>query len=462
MNEAYKKNQEIELEIIDMSHDGEGIGKTGAFTWFIKDTVIGDRVRAVVMKTKKSYGYARLVKIIKASRDRVEPRCTIARACGGCSLQMMSYESQLRYKENKVKNNLIRIGGFDAMYIDKIYEGIAEMKEPFRYRNKAQYPVGRDKLGNIAAGFYAGRTHSIVRCEDCLIGDAINKVILDAVIAYMNEYNIEPYNEIDGSGIIRHVLLRKGFTSKDVMCCIVATTDKIKNIDKLVSRLEAAANIKSIVLNINSNNTNVILGDKTKVLKGDGYISDYIGDVKFRISARSFYQVNPVQTKVLYETALSYAGLSGSEVVWDLYCGIGTISLFLARSSRRVYGVEVVPEAIEDAKENARINNISNASFVCARAEDISSDNNFEKPDVIVVDPPRKGCDGKCLETILKVKPSRVVYVSCDSATLARDLKILCESGEYRLEKFRAVDMFPQTGHVEACCLLTKASVSEA
>ncbi len=456
MNEAYKKNQEIELDIIDMSHDGEGIGKTGAFTWFIKDTVIGDRVKAVVMKTKKSYGYARLTKIIKKSDDRVEPSCNIARACGGCSLQMMSYSSQLRYKENKVKNNLIRIGGFDSSYIDKIYEGISGMEYPFRYRNKAQYPIGRDKSGNIAAGFYAGRTHSIVKCDDCLIGDKINKVILDAVIAYMNKYNIEPYRETDGSGIVRHVLIRKGFASGEVMCCIVVTTDKIANLDKLISMLDNAADIKSIVLNINPANTNVILGDKTKVLTGDGYISDYIGDVKFRISARSFYQVNPVQTKVLYESALSYAGLSGGEVVWDLYCGIGTISLFMAKSSRRVYGVEVVPEAIEDAKENARINNISNASFVCARAEDIGSDNKFEKPDVIVVDPPRKGCDSKCLDTILKVKPDRVVYVSCDSATLARDLRLLCESGEYRLEKFRAVDMFPQTGHTEVVTSLVK------
>ena len=450
----YRKNDIIELNIIDMSHDGEGIGKTDAFIWFVKDTVIGDRVRAKVVKVGKNYGYARLVDIIEGSPDRVEPPCPIARRCGGCTLQQLRYDNQLAYKEQKVKNNLIRIGGFDKALVASIYEGIVGMEHPYRYRNKAQFPIG--KAGDIIAGYYAGRTHDIIACDDCLIGDEINKDIVGAVIGHMKKYDIEPYDETLGTGLVRHVLVRKAYATGDLMCCIVATSMKIPYADELADSL-AALGVTNFVININKERTNVILGEKQVCARGDGYITDYIGDIRFRISAKSFYQVNPQQTRILYETAISYAGLSGQEVVWDLYCGIGTISLSMARSARQVIGVEVVEEAIADAIENARINNITNTQFICGRAEDIVQ--SLPHPDVIVVDPPRKGCDRKCIQTMLDIEPSRIVYVSCDSATLARDLKMLCESGKYELKRVKVVDMFPQTGHVETVVLFSKGEI---
>ena len=451
----YTKNQIIEVTITDMSETGEGIGKVDGYTLFVKDAIIGDTVKARLTKTKKNYSFARVEEIVVPSDKRVTPVCEYHRQCGGCQIQAMDYSAQLEFKALKVKNDLIRIGGFDEALVESISEPIIGMENPFRYRNKAQYPVGLNKDGDIIAGFYAGRTHSIIANTNCHLGVKENKEILEAVISCMKENGVKPYDEATGKGVVRHVLIRKGFTTGEIMVCVVINADSLKNSDALVDMLSKIDGIKSISININKKNTNVILGDKCVTLFGSDTITDYIGDVKFNISPLSFFQVNPVQTKKLYDKALEYADLSGGEMVWDLYCGIGTISLFLAKKAGHVYGIEIVPQAIIDAKENAAINNISNASFYTGAAEDLAPTLN-ERPDVIVVDPPRKGCDEKLLSTILSEKPEKVVYVSCDPATLSRDLKILCGSGEYELKKVCPVDQFPHTTHVETVCLLSK------
>ena len=485
----YRKNDVIEFDIIDYGNEGEGIGKTDAFTWFIKDTVIGDRVRASVMKLKKNYGYARLLEVIKPSRDRVEPPCKVARACGGCTLQASSYKSQLRFKENKVLSSLERIGGFSRESYE--YDGIIGMEEPFRYRNKAIFPVGKNKAGEVISGFYANHSHTIIENDDCLLGVKENKQILDIVLDFIRKFRIEVYDEDSHNGLVRNILIRKGFHTAELMVCIIINGDRLSHTSELVEALLSVEGMTSISLNINKAKTNVIMGKEMINLYGNGYIEDYIGDIKFRISPLSFYQVNPEQTFKLYSKALEYANLSGNEVVWDLYCGIGSISLFLARSARQVYGIEIIKEAIDDAIENARINGIDNASFYVGEAEkvlpklygdfesgqDKSGDNEGNKidggnvskvsdisdkevinkfaPDVMVVDPPRKGCDKLCLDTMIKMNPERIVYVSCDCATLARDARYLCENG-YGLRRVCVVDQFGHTAHVETIVLLSK------
>ena len=447
-----KKNDCFTVSIEDMSEDGSGIGKLDGYIWFIKDAVKGDVVEAKAMKMKKSYGFARLMRVITPSPDRIEPACPVARQCGGCQLQAMSYESQLKFKENKVYNNLRRIGGFT----DIPFLPIMGMDEPWRYRNKAQFPFGRNKNGEIVTGFYAGRTHDIIPQEDCLLGVEENKKILESIKEYMIENHVAPYEEETHQGLIRHALIRKGFKTGELMVCVIINGKKLPHSEKLVEKLCRFDGMTSISYSINTDKTNVILGKELVNLYGPGYITDYIGDVKYRISPLSFYQVNPVQTEKLYGTALEYAGLTGGEVVWDLYCGIGTISLFLAQKAKKVYGVEIVPQAIDDARENAKLNSLDNVEFFVGKAEEVLPEQ-YEKnkvyADVIVVDPPRKGCDEQCLNTIVTMAPKRVVYVSCDSATLARDLKMLCEKG-YEVEKVRCCDMFGWTTHIETVCLL--------
>ena len=454
-----KKNDCFTVSIEDMSEDGSGIGKLDGYIWFIKDAVKGDVVEAKAMKMKKSYGFARLMRVITPSPDRIEPACPVARQCGGCQLQAMSYESQLKFKENKVYNNLRRIGGFT----DIPFLPIMGMDEPWRYRNKAQFPFGRNKNGEIVTGFYAGRTHDIIPQEDCLLGVEENKKILESIKEYMIENHVAPYEEETHQGLIRHALIRKGFKTGELMVCVIINGKKLPHSEKLVEKLCRFDGMTSISYSINTDKTNVILGKELVNLYGPGYITDYIGDVKYRISPLSFYQVNPVQTEKLYGTALEYAGLTGGEVVWDLYCGIGTISLFLAQKAKKVYGVEIVPQAIDDARENAKLNGLDNVEFFVGKAEEVLPEQ-YEKnkvyADVIVVDPPRKGCDEQCLNTIVTMAPKRVVYVSCDSATLARDLKMLCEKG-YEVEKVRCCDMFGWTTHVETVCLLSKLQSKE-
>lgn len=454
-----QKNDEMILKIEDMGVDGAGIGKADGMTFFVKDAVIGDVVRAKVMKLKKTYGYARLMELLEASPDRVEPKCPYYRQCGGCQIQALSYEKQLEFKERKVRNNLERIGGFSEIPM----EPIVGMEEPYHYRNKAQFPVGTDKDGHIVTGFYAGRTHTIIPNRDCALGLPVNREILDLVIDFMEKYHVSAYDEKTGKGLVRHVLIRCGFTSKEKMVCLIINGKSLPHSEKLVEALRKIDGMTSISINCNTGRTNVILGRKTVVLWGQEYITDQIGEISYEISPVSFYQVNPVQTEKLYGLALEYADLHGEETVWDLYCGIGTISLFLAQKAKQVYGVEIIPQAIENAKRNAVKNGIENAEFFVGKSEEVLPEF-YEKEaaagrkahaDVIVVDPPRKGCDEKLLETIVKMAPDRVVYVSCDSATLARDLKILCENG-YELKRVRAVDQFCHTVHTESVCLMER------
>ena len=456
-----KKNEVFTTVIQDMSEDGAGIGRTDGYTWFIKDTVIGDVVEASAMKMKKHYGFARLVRILTPSPHRVEAKCPVARQCGGCQLQAMSYEEQLAFKERKIRSHLSRLGGIPEEEIPM--EPVMGMEDPWRYRNKAQFPFGRNKDGEIITGFYAGRTHAIIEHEDCFLGVEENKEILEIVKKFMNEYKIDPYDETAHRGLVRHALIRKGFVTGELMVCLVINGDRLPHSQELVNRLREMPGMTSVSISINKEKTNVIMGKEVVNLYGPGYITDWIGEVKYRISPLSFYQVNPVQTRKLYETALEFAGLEGGETVWDLYCGIGTISLFLAQKAGNVYGVEIVPQAIEDARENARLNGMENVEFFVGKAEEVlpeQYEKNHVRADVIVVDPPRKGCDAKCLETIVKMQPKRLVYVSCDSATLGRDVKYLRENG-FEVERVRGCDMFPGGTHVETVVLLSKLNTKQ-
>ncbi|MCR5657237.1 MAG: 23S rRNA (uracil(1939)-C(5))-methyltransferase RlmD [Butyrivibrio sp.] len=492
----YNKGDVLTVKIEDIGNDGEGIGKIDGYTLFIKDAVIGDTIKASVMKSKKNYAYAHLDQVIEASPYRVTPKCPVSRACGGCQIQNMSYEKQLEFKRNKVRNNIVRLGGFEADFIDSIMEPAIGMDGDtcYRYRNKAQFPIGTDKNGELIAGFYAGRTHAIIPVEDCLLGIKENRAILNAVLSHMKKYGIKAYDEVSGKGLVRHVLIRKGFTSSELMVCLVLNCSKAKEYipkqNELVDVLNKIKGMKSISVNINTKKTNVILGDEVHTIWGQDAITDTLCGIEFSISPLSFYQVNPVQVEKLYNIAVNYAGLTGKETVWDLYCGIGTISLSMAKKAKHVYGVEVIPQAIDNARDNAKKNNITNATFYVGKAEEVLPDfysgklvdKNVDKnlfaeenvdntpaseekpgdsrkaalhPEVIVVDPPRKGCDKDCLDTMLKMSPDRIVYVSCDSATLARDLRILADGG-YTLQKVRPVDMFPHTVHVETVVLLSK------
>ncbi|MCM1267658.1 MAG: 23S rRNA (uracil(1939)-C(5))-methyltransferase RlmD [Bacteroidales bacterium] len=528
----YQKNDIVAVTIEDMGINGEGIGRADGYTLFIKDAVIGDVVEARITKCKKNYGYAKVEKVVTPSPFRVEPKCPFHRQCGGCQIQAMQYEKQLAYKENKVRSHLQRIGGFSPEQIDAVMEPIVGMEEPWHYRNKAQYPVGYDRDGKLVAGFYAGRTHTIIANTDCPLGPPENQAILEAVLAYMKENDVSAYRETTGEGLVRHVLIRTGFATGEIMVCLVINGKRLPAEERLVEKLTGlrleeenfggtaadrgeqiakprkekalCKRIASIAVSINTENTNVIMGKEIRVLWGSGQIRDSLRvlelqdfdddarrenceSITFSISPLSFYQVNPRQTEKLYGLALEYAGLTGEETVWDLYCGIGTISLFMAKRAKKVCGVEIVPQAIEDARENARRNCITNAEFFVGKAEEvlpafyhgngklagsetgegsskesveqdaggkISENERMRHPEVIVVDPPRKGCDEKCLNTMLAMQPERIVYVSCDPATLARDLKVLCGGG-YEIRRVRAVDQFGHTGHVEAVCLLS-------
>lgn len=479
---VFQKNQIYTVKIEDIGTEGEGIGKIEGFSLFVKDALPGDVVKARLTKVKKNYAYARLEEVLTPSTDRVDPLCPFHRQCGGCQIQALSYEKQLAFKQGKVENSLMRIGGFAPELIREVMEPAIGMEKPWRYRNKAQYPFGYSKEGKLITGFYAGRTHSIIANTDCLLGAVENKEILDVILNHMERYHVSAYEEKSGEGLVRHVLIRKGFSSGELMVCIVLNAEQaqrepewIPHQNRLLDKLVLVKGMTSISVNFNHEKTNVIMGAETRTIWGKDKIQDKMHlfraegkdfvktdrSVTYEISPRSFYQVNPMQAEKLYSTALSYAGLTGKETVWDLYCGIGTISLFLAGEAGQVYGVEVIPEAVEDARENARKNGIGNAAFFVGKAEEVlpefyeKSAEDMRRPDVIMVDPPRKGCDEVCLRTILKMRPERVVYISCDPATLARDLKVLCE-GEYELKKVRVCDQFCQSVHVEICALLSK------
>lgn len=452
---SLQKNNIVTVKIEDITTAGEGIGKVDGYTLFIKDAIIGDLAEVKIIKAKKTYGYGRLLTLINPSEYRVEPRCKVARACGGCQIQEMNYKSQLQYKEKMVKSNINRIGGISDFEMFPIIG----MEEPFHFRNKAQYPVGLDQNGKIVIGFYSTHSHNIIDHQDCCIGAPVNAGILAKIKEFMLKYHIRPYNESEHSGLVRHILIRVGEATGEVMVCLVINGNTLPNSEELVKSLQEVEGIKSIMLNINKEKTNVILGQQVKTLWGRAYIEDYIGSVKYQISPLSFFQVNPKQTEKLYGKALEFADLQGDETVWDLYCGIGTISLFLAQKAKKVYGVEIVPEAIDDARNNAIINSITNAEFFVGKAEEVLpayyAEHKNEYADVIVVDPPRKGCDEVLLETIVKMSPSKVVYVSCDSATLARDMKYLDNNG-YQVSKVQPVDQFGHSVHVETVVQLVR------
>ena len=470
----FQKNDIVSVKITDMSEDGEGIGKAQGFAVFIKDAVVGDLVRAKVMAVKKGYCYAKLQEILEESESRIRPVCPVASSCGGCQLQAMAYQAQLDFKTEKVRGHLQRIGHLEDVTVEpalgmKEAAGCQEgMETIWHYRNKAQYPVTEDKEGRIRIGFYAGRTHSIIETSKCFIGSPCNEKIVETIRAWMIRHHIRAYNEENGQGYLRHIMIRQGRYTGQIMVCLVVSSRKMKKSaqDDLIAGLtgiypckpEASETyIRSISLNINTSRNNNILGPEMVQLYGPDYIEDMIGNLKFRISAQSFFQVNPVQTRVLYEKALEFAGLTGHETVWDLYCGSGTITLFLARKAEKAYGVEIVPPAIENARINARENGITNAEFYVGKVEEVLPEL-YEKEgiraDVIVTDPPRKGCDEAVLRTMVLMQPEKIVYVSCNSATLARDLRYLEDHG-YKTRKVQPVDLFPQTVHVETVCLLT-------
>lgn len=460
------KNEQVTLSVTDFTDAGLGVGRVEGVPVFVSGAVIGDTVRAKVTKVLKKYAFARTEEIVYASEDRVEAPCAHASQCGGCQLQSYAYPAQTAFKEKKVKDALVRIGGFDEADVERIVRQALAMEEPLRYRNKAQFPVGAS-MDDIVCGFYAVHSHRIVPLEDCMIGVPENKKVLRAVKESMRMADVQPYNETDGTGHVRHVLIRKAFATGQIMVCVVVNAEEALSRfrDVLILQLTELSGVTSICLNFNTRRDNVIMGAVTETIYGKPYIEDELCGLRFRISAPSFYQVNPVMTKTLYETVCAFALENLPEgithpVVWDLYCGIGTISLALAKAKEEaeVAGIEVVPEAVADAKENAKLNGIGNASFLEGRAEELLADASgagLSRPDVVVLDPPRKGCDAHLLTALREACPARIVYVSCDPATLARDLKVLCADGAYRPEAVRPFDMFPMTTHVETVVLLS-------
>jgi 23S rRNA (uracil1939-C5)-methyltransferase len=447
-----QKNEYYDVTVQDLTHDGAGVAKVNGYPIFVSNALPQEEVKVKIIKVKKGYAFGRLEEIYKTSPYRVDAPCPIYKQCGGCQLQHLSYEGQLVAKQKQVKDVLERIGHLKDVPVHPV---LGMDHNPWRYRNKAQVPIG-EREGGLIAGFYQQRSHEIIDMKDCLIQQETNDRVVQTVRGICDKYGVRAYNEKTHKGVLRHVMARYGLVTGEVMVVLITRTPDIPNRKAIVDEIAAALpEVKSVVQNVNTKKTNVIFGEETRVLWGSEYIYDFIGDIKFAISARSFYQVNPEQTKVLYDKALEYAGLTGEETVIDAYCGIGTISLFLAQKAKKVYGVEIVPEAIEDAMRNAELNGISNAEFGVGEAEVVIPQwyKDGITADVLVVDPPRKGCDEALLETIIEMKPKKVVYVSCNPATLARDLRVL-EDGGYKTVEVQPVDMFPHTVHVECVAQL--------
>lgn len=443
-----QKNKDYEIYIDGFGSMGEGIGKIDNFTVFVKGAVKGEKVKAKITKVNKNFAFARVMEIIEKSQDRVDPICPAYKRCGGCQMQHLSYEAQLEFKKQKVVDCIERIG---KIKMDSVtVQDTIGMEPPYYYRNKVQLPVG-EKDGEIQIGFYAERSHEIININKCYIQFEAANEIIKLVKEWMNKFKIQGYDEETGNGTLRHIMIRKGFRTEQIMLVLVTVNEALPYKKELIESItQNIDGITGIIQNINRKKTNVILGEKEITLWGDKEIQDYIGEFKFNISSKSFFQVNPVQTEKLYAAALKYAGLTGNEVVFDAYCGTGTISLFLSQNAKMVYGVEIIPEAIENAKINADQNKVTNAEFIVGKSEEEIPKliERGVKPEVVVVDPPRKGCEKVLLESIANAGPRTIVYVSCDPATLARDLGILSELG-YEVKEVQPVDMFPETGHVE-------------
>ena len=459
-----KKNEIYQIKITDLSGDGQGIGKIDGFTVFVEGVIPGDSAEIKIIKTNKTYGYGKLLKIITPSDDRITPKCEVFKKCGGCSLQYMYYKAQLKHKRKIVKDCLERIGGFKDT--DEIIQEPVGMAHPYNYRNKAQFPVKKkpvhlvhNPVDSVDIGFYSKRSHDVIDIKTCGISHEINVQVIRLCREFFNA-NIKkfpPYDEINHTGLIRHIFTRIGFYTNEIMVCVIINGDKIPDCEKLIYKLSQIKGMTSIMLNINKNKTNVILGDKNKILWGQDFITDYINDKQFKISVNSFYQINPVQTEKLYKKAIEFAELNINDICIDAYCGIGTISIILAPYVKKIYGIEVIPQAVSDAILNAELNNIKNAEFITGKSEEIIPEliKSGENIDLIIVDPPRKGCDVKLLESIIESQIKKLIYISCDPATLSRDLKLLCENG-YKLKKIQPFDMFPHTMHVETVALLER------
>lgn len=441
-----EKNQEYNVDVIDQGVEGEGIAKINGFTMFINGALKGEKTKIKVLKVNKDYGFGKLLEVLEESQDREEPMCEHFKMCGGCNLQHMNYETQLNHKTNIVKTTLKKALGYEVKVNDIVGMGI-----PYHYRNKAQYPVVNNKIG-----FYKDRSHDLIENKECLIQNKLSDKLARIAFEVLKKHKISSYDEKTGKGMLRHIVTRIGVNSGETMLMLVTNGKDLKDKEKIVNEIrETYPEITTIVQNINETRGNVILGQECITLYGEGYIVDRLGDFKFKISPLSFYQVNPVQTEALYNIALDYAELTGEETVFDLYSGIGTISIFAASKAKKVYGVEIVEPAVEDAKINAEMNEVKNAEFIVGEAEKVIPEM-YKKgitADVVFIDPPRKGCGESLLETIKEMKPKKVVYVSCNPATLGRDLKYLTENG-FEIKKVQPVDMFPQTAHVECVALL--------
>ncbi|EJT5913792.1 23S rRNA (uracil(1939)-C(5))-methyltransferase RlmD [Clostridium perfringens] len=452
-----EKNKEYIFDIISQGYEGEGIAKIdNKYPIFIEGALKGEKVKVRIVKVNKNFAYGKLMEVLEASEERVNPPCAIYKRCGGCKLQHASYKAQLDFKWDRVKDCVSKIGKLDPTIV-KYPLG---MENPWRYRNKVQLPIGLIN-GEVKIGFFAPRSHDIIDMESCLIQDEIGDKVVKLTREWIEKFNIRPYNvdgEYDEKGIVRHIMIRRGFTTNEVMIVLVTNGEKLPHKEEFVDLMvKNIPGIKSVIQNINLKKTNVILGLESKTLWGEDTISDYIGDFRFNISPLSFFQVNPIQTEVLYGKALEYANLTGNEEVFDAYCGTGTITLFLSQKAKKVYGVEIIPQAIDNAWINAKENKVENVEFFVGESEVVIPDliNKGVKADVVVVDPPRKGCDKKLLDAITNIDAKKIVYVSCDPSTLGRDLKVLEENG-YKTLEVQPVDMFPNTAHIENVALLIK------
>lgn len=448
--EAIKKNEVKTGRVIDLTHEGHGVVKIDRYPVFIPQALTGEEIEYKLIKVNKNFAIGKLLQIFEESPERVEPPCVYYYKCGGCQLQHLAYDAQLEMKRNQVINLFHRKG----KYTDTIINETIGMMNPWSYRNKSQIPVGKNKDDKTVMGFYRQRSHDIIDMDECIIQDSIQNQLMVMIKELLNKYKVSVYNEKSKEGLLRHVIIRVGYTSREVMIVFVTNGKKFKQASAIIEKLvEAVPNIKSVIQNINESHSNVIMGRHSKTLYGKDEIIDDLDSVEFKISDQSFYQINSQQTVKLYNKALEYAQLNGDETVLDTYCGIGTIGLYMAEKAKHVYGVEVVPAAIEDAKQNAKLNGYDNTTFVCGKAEDIIMRWKAEgiQPDVVMVDPPRKGCDEQFLKTLLELNPKRIVYISCNPSTQQRDASILTE--QYQLKEITPVDMFPQTTHIETVAL---------
>ena len=458
MNQVIKKNEEYIVDIIDNGYEGEGIAKINDFVVFIPGAIKGEKVKILIVKVTSSHAFGKVLEIIAKSNSRNEIDCSTYKRCGGCNLRHIKYKDTLKIKKEIVQNLVNKNLKTKLLVKDTI-----GMDNPYYYRNKAQYPVGKDKNGNPTIGVFAQRTHEVIEFDNCFIQNKESQEIAKFICEFIKEKNISVYDEKTGNGLLRHIVIKVGFTTNEIMCILVINGREFKEEQELVKELiNKFPNIKTIVKNINIQNTNVILGNENISIYGNGYIYDKLGEYTFKISPLSFYQINPVQTEKLYNLALKGAELTGKEIVFDLYCGIGTIGIYVANQAKKIYGIEIVKQAIEDAKENCKINNITNAEYYAGDTQELLIDlikNKKIKPNIIVVDPPRKGLDNKTIENIIKIKPKKVVYISCNPATLIRDLSKL--EDKYEIKNIQPVDMFPYTSHVECIALLSLKQIAK-